>query len=426
MSTPNDTTEPKPTESETGDTNLNQGQVSITDDTEAPAANPSKKFDGIAKWARQLPDTFPSGEQDPCDHFFLGTCVIKMIPVNHDFLIPPLMRRISESHAQKLAENIKLYGMKEPITVCFVTNGGQRERAHLVDGGHRCRAYQILGITHIRARVYTCDTDQRDMAISFLNLASSSYTLWEKTALIGSLEKTYKEVHPKYQRGGDRKNKNRQLATLKNDFVRFVQDQVDLTENQIERMLFINKHVNRSVGNKYLVGTPAEGNRSQLYALGQTAIKPDIPKALKNPESQEDQKKRDKLIQKAREQTRVLQTKICEAYAADPSKDLKFYCKQFTRTEADQKKIAEKAYKRAATKRHKDWFAEASTISGKDWKKRDEWRRQTYQRGGIADELGLLPLDIGGLDRDRDAHLFVKISDLQKDLYLAQGYVPEG
>ncbi len=147
-----------------------------------------------------------------------------------DILAEDRSREVDEAWAEALAEEFKLRGMLNPITLWRSPEG-----PFLVAGAHRLAAHRINDEAQILARFVEAETlvDAKVLEITE-NIVRRELSALDKAQHLFDLKEAYEALHPEAKKGGDRKSKEarqnqKEIISFRSD----VAETVGLSERAI-------------------------------------------------------------------------------------------------------------------------------------------------------------------------------------------------
>ncbi|MBI1321305.1 MAG: hypothetical protein GC168_20460 [Candidatus Hydrogenedens sp.] len=186
------------------------------------------------------------------------------------------LRTIDPAYAQMLADNIDQCGrLRSPIEV---RRKGKKDGAYLlIAGGHRLRAFELLGRTEIPAFVYDATDDEARIAEIDENLIRHDLNPLDRASFLFERQAIYLQIHPETAAGvagGKAK------AMLKKDatatlavaayaacFAQDVRNKTGLSDRTIQRAVKIYKALAADVRVR-LAGSHFAKSQSELEKLG--------------------------------------------------------------------------------------------------------------------------------------------------------------
>ncbi|HYH17538.1 MAG TPA: ParB/RepB/Spo0J family partition protein [Azospirillum sp.] len=172
------------------------------------------------------------------------------------------LRAIDEGHAMLLAENIRESGrMRQRIEVLVVAAGYR-----LIAGGHRYRAAQILGWTHIEVRAYSGSDDAARLAEIDENLVRHDLNPLDRAVFLAERKALYEKLHPETKAGVAGGKARQGAATDIMSFARDTAERCGLDERTIQRAVMIASRLAPEVRAR-IAGTWIARKQSELLAL---------------------------------------------------------------------------------------------------------------------------------------------------------------
>lgn len=171
-------------------------------------------------------------------------------------------REVDEDKAYDLSESIARHGLLHPVMVRQEADG----TIHLVHGGHRVRACEMLGLDYIKADFTRLPDEEARRIERDENFARNDLTKSEEALAAGSILDDWEAENGRVQRGGDRsaesKGQSLPFAQLRQDMA----DKSGKSERSIKDLLLVYRALGPDAL-KSLQGTAIEDNMVQLKAL---------------------------------------------------------------------------------------------------------------------------------------------------------------
>lgn len=134
---------------------------------------------------------------------------IKTIPLK-DILVQNRLRHVDELEAAEIAASIKDEGLNYPIIVRSRDKGTYS----VVDGAHRHRAYELLGLAEIKCDVRKLSQSEAERVEIDSNLVRAELTKAARIRFIGKSDELFARKHPDRQQGGDRRSDDFKVQSL--------------------------------------------------------------------------------------------------------------------------------------------------------------------------------------------------------------------
>lgn len=186
-------------------------------------------------------------------------------------------RPLDEGWAANLAVNIEMQGLLSPVLVREV-DGGHR----LIDGWHRLKAHEILGLDKIMVKVSDAmSDDMARLAELSANLATKLVAL-DKCHHFHDLKQVWLRLHPEFRRGGERGNQYTGGKRQSLPFATSDDDSRDFEAATSERFSYAGRTVREFVeiwdglskdSRKDLHGTDLATKKTELKALSKLSAK---------------------------------------------------------------------------------------------------------------------------------------------------------
>jgi len=114
-----------------------------------------------------------------------------------DVVIGPRHRQVDEDEVRSLSESMAQIGLQTPISIWT----GEDQETHLVAGGHRIRAAQLLGWDQIPATVVDLDEMRRELWEIDENLCRAELSAGEEAKCVARRKAIYESLYPETKKG---------------------------------------------------------------------------------------------------------------------------------------------------------------------------------------------------------------------------------
>lgn len=185
-----------------------------------------------------------------------------------DILIAGRLREVDEDHAQAIAASMRnADGQQQDIVVRKTPAGKQKWT--LVDGAHRIRARQILGLDDVEAKIKKLNKDEARLAEIDTGLMRHELTALDRAVFLSERKAIYERLYPETKQGGDRKSEAAKNQNAEDRVLIFTEDaaeRIGLSKRSVEEAVMIANRLSPDMRNA-LQGRPEAKNQSALLKL---------------------------------------------------------------------------------------------------------------------------------------------------------------